>query len=412
MQLIRQPYNEIRAGDWLLDRLVDGSCARMQIAVAFVQVSGIVRLETALRHYLEKGGTARFVVGVDRNGTSYDGLRQLLSVVGANGEVWVLHNPNRREQPIFHPKTYLFESDDRAEVMIGSNNLTKGGLFTNYEASIALSLRADQPEEASLWAELRSAFDEWCAASPICLRLDDSILSTLLAEGLVQTEANTRISQTVAGRGASDVNSSTSIFKGVLVRSAPKSQRRARLGSRLAEPTEVGETEGQVVPVIDVTRAPVPTWFGVTALYGDLPMQGSSYEIRITKGIRDAGKSFWGWRDLFEYDAARGQYTRRVRLEHKGEVINAYLKDFPAHKPSGTKASADFRIGSIRPIVQSLKEENDLIIFEQTALPDADYRVTVVSRQDRRYPSLLAEFQQSNRARSPKTGTYRKYRYG
>ena len=43
----------------------------------------------------------------------------------------VFHNPLPHT---FHPKLYLFKSDDHAEMVMGSGNLTEGGLYTNYEA--------------------------------------------------------------------------------------------------------------------------------------------------------------------------------------------------------------------------------------------------------------------------------------
>jgi len=162
---------------------------------------------------------------------------------------------------------------------------------------------------------------------------------------------------------------------------------------------------------IEGPEFPTQRWFGITVLEGDLPQAGSSNEIRITKGIRDQNPHFWGWDEFFSHDPTTGQYTRNVRILFNGEPINAYLKDFPAQKPDGTKASADFRLGAIAPIVKALQNEDDLVILELSESPNFDFVAHVIPIDDSRYETLADGLIQHTRAKSSHTGTYKKFKY-
>ncbi len=90
--------------------------------------------------------------------------------------------------------------------------------------------------------------------------------------------------------------------------------------------------------------------------------------------------------------------------------MNAYLLDFPGKKPDGTKASADFRLGSIAPIVADLKEEDDLIVLSLSTDPAVDYVARVVRVGQAEHEQLMNGMQVYARSRS-QNGTYRKFRY-
>jgi HKD family nuclease len=44
---------------------------------------------------------------------------------------------------MFHPKVYFFDLGERAEVFLGSANLTNGGLFKNIECGVFLNGEVD-----------------------------------------------------------------------------------------------------------------------------------------------------------------------------------------------------------------------------------------------------------------------------
>lgn len=67
---------------------------------------------------------------------------------------------------VFHPKLYLFRSEDRWEALIGSANLTSGALSTNSEAMLLIGGAGDDP--TSVRDEIVSLIDRyWEMAKPI-----------------------------------------------------------------------------------------------------------------------------------------------------------------------------------------------------------------------------------------------------
>jgi len=67
---------------------------------------------------------------------------------------------------VFHPKLYLFRSEDRWEALIGSANLTSGALSTNSEAMLLIGGVGDDP--TSVRDEIVSLIDRyWEMAKPI-----------------------------------------------------------------------------------------------------------------------------------------------------------------------------------------------------------------------------------------------------
>ena len=142
MRFIHQPGIGARLGDYLREQLQDKRWNEFRAAIAFIKYTGVRYIERKLSEFGERG-KANIIVGIDQRGTSYDGLMGLLNCVGENGEVWVFHNEN---QSTFHPKVYVFSDKDEAEIVVGSGNMTEGGLFTNYEASLALQLDFSAPK--------------------------------------------------------------------------------------------------------------------------------------------------------------------------------------------------------------------------------------------------------------------------
>jgi hypothetical protein len=91
----------------------------------------------------------------------------------------------------FHPKVYLLRWTDRAEIIVGSNNLTDGGLYRNYEASsrTLYTLPADQDALDKALFELKRFLRP---AGPVAALLTPSYLDSLLALPEIPSEASAR----------------------------------------------------------------------------------------------------------------------------------------------------------------------------------------------------------------------------
>jgi HKD family nuclease len=73
------------------------------------------------------------VVGINERGTTVEGLLRLLDVA-TTLKVFFKH-----PRQTFHPKLYWFEggtAGDSTTAIIGAATLIRGGLFTNFEASL------------------------------------------------------------------------------------------------------------------------------------------------------------------------------------------------------------------------------------------------------------------------------------
>ena len=186
--LLLQPHRD-RLGEVLNFRLQDPRWTTFRAAVAFVKRSGVIHIADSLRAFAQRGHI-RMTVGVSMGGTSVEGLASLIECVGARGEVCVFHNENG---PTFHPKMYVFSNDRNAEVIIGSGNLTRGGLFDNYEASIALALDLAHADDRALLTSIEAVLDAYADRVPgTAVVLSKATLKSLRTAGYVVPEAQMR----------------------------------------------------------------------------------------------------------------------------------------------------------------------------------------------------------------------------
>ena len=111
------------------------------LCLAFVRKSGVERII----HQLPAQKTKLFV-GVRNGVTSVQGIFSLLK-----GGIVPFAVDTASSQTIFHPKIYTAYNKKQAQVIIGSANLTLGGLNRNVEASAHIRLhREKQSDEAFL----------------------------------------------------------------------------------------------------------------------------------------------------------------------------------------------------------------------------------------------------------------------
>lgn len=415
MQFITQPFGAVRLGEFLLAHFADPQWTSFRAAIAFVKRSGTSFVREPL---LAFSGQAeiRISVGVDLNGTSREGLTDLLGATQA-GQVFVYRNNG---PSTFHPKVYVFKCAQRADVLVGSGNLTRGGLFTNYEASLAVSLNLADAEDSAFMQAVEEVLDTWSQPQAgTCYVLTTELIEQLVAEGLVRTEAELQAAQQAAaqqppaippapagGTTAQEPIPATPapLFVSVAVPLPPPIQ-----GQAPALPAIVPALEEETASATS-TEAEGPL-FIISILTRDLPMENSSPEISITKYIRDVQPGFWGWPSEFAGPDDRGQSRRgNIRIRYGNTVCNAYLQQYPDQKPDGTKASADFRLGAIGPIVTDLQQEDDLVLLAPSNEPNIDYVANVVRVGSAEHEALLNGMQVYARSRSA-SGTYRKYRY-
>ena len=143
MKIMNQPFNG-QLGNQLIELLRSQHFHTVNIAVAFARNSGVLRIKDPLVNFRERGGLVNAYVGVDSGVTSYEALTALLICTDS---LSVVHFENDQT---FHPKIYQFLGNEKSLIIIGSHNLTGGGLWTNCESSAHFSMDMSNPDDIEI----------------------------------------------------------------------------------------------------------------------------------------------------------------------------------------------------------------------------------------------------------------------
>jgi PLD-like domain len=146
------------------------------MVVAWAKRSGLARATDELNTIRGRGGTVAAIVGVSEGGATEQGLRMLIE---HTDEAYVFHDRRRT----FHPKVYLAESGDHAMLLVGSHNLTAGGLAWNYEAGLWVDLNLTLDADRTIRDDAVGYFDQLRSDTDVCKRLDTTSLQAMLADG-------------------------------------------------------------------------------------------------------------------------------------------------------------------------------------------------------------------------------------
>jgi len=119
----------------------------VKIAVAFLSRSGLDRVGPSLQKVLQTGGSVEFLVGMDAAITEPQALWHLYEMSqGSKVALYCYTDPAAAS--LYHPKLYLMRNDADVVAIVGSSNLTQGGLEDNVEVNVVI--------EATLEAEIVS----------------------------------------------------------------------------------------------------------------------------------------------------------------------------------------------------------------------------------------------------------------
>lgn len=97
----------------------------IKVIIAFLTEGGL--------NWLPKGNfqNVEFIVGIDLGITTPEALKTLQ---GEGADVRIFAEPGK----LFHPKAIYFKSSEDETLIVGSNNLTSGGIASNHEVSISI----------------------------------------------------------------------------------------------------------------------------------------------------------------------------------------------------------------------------------------------------------------------------------
>ncbi len=187
LQLLGQGYeleSKYSVGKQLMKFLLDTNFHSFIGISAFASQSGInglgefiIEAKNHLQHIV-------IIVGVDQKATSKEALEALLAL---KIDAFVFYQPS---STIFHPKIYLFEGEEKSELIVGSSNLTTYGLFSNVEASVLVSVDNSNDLERNIIEQVKAYFNQlFDYSDPNLQRLTQELINLLLEQDVIQTEA-------------------------------------------------------------------------------------------------------------------------------------------------------------------------------------------------------------------------------
>ena len=124
-------------GNIINQELQNAQSAR--IAIAFLKYSGIKVIEKSLDQCLKNNGSVEIIAGLDFKTTDPQSMHYLIQLQKStpNLKFYCYGDKDANKNNIvFHPKIYLFQGKRETTGIVGSANLTGGGLMTNFEANV------------------------------------------------------------------------------------------------------------------------------------------------------------------------------------------------------------------------------------------------------------------------------------
>ena len=373
----------IGPGQPIINQIKDASIrhsgGRARVAVAWAREEGVSWLLDAIEHRIPD---THVLVGLNNRGTTVEALLRLLQHP-CTLSVFYKHSAQT-----FHPKMYWFSGGsagpNSATLIVGSSNITPGGLLSNFEASIIVELVAPaNPDEEAFLSSVQSVWDS-LIAPPYCHPVANvDYIQKLYDSRYLVCEHQVRRERRRTGR--------TEQPQGDLPTSPP--QRSRRVFPAIVVPFPLTrETPGDVAPdTLDPEGStPLPDRFFVRTLTANDVMKlnclrPGTFEPDLGETARDRYPAFWGWPDMY------AQVTRRLtRLERQvqarlfssttpvaGRAINVMLWFREARV--GHAAEHRFRPGPIDVVRQSvppLFDTSSLLVVEQAPL-DVGYGYVV-----------------------------------
>jgi len=150
-----------------LDRIKENlrRCKAFYFSVSFIKKAGLVLLFKDIEAAVERGCTGRIITSTYQNFTDIESLKSFWGLMTRHGD-FECHLDyecfyNEQYSPFgFHSKGYLFEFDNRYELVVGSSNITRYALLKNIEWDIAISDSSPTNAYIQARSEFQSLWDK------------------------------------------------------------------------------------------------------------------------------------------------------------------------------------------------------------------------------------------------------------
>ncbi len=181
MLMLNQPFNG-QLGNLLIDKMQQ-DYNRLVVFSAFAKNSGVLRLKPAMEQFKANGGHISAFIGVDAHGTSYEAVLNLFEICD---ELYIVHSESGATT--FHSKVYMLSNDSGEKWMaVGSNNLTGGGLWTNFESATCFDVDVSLQNCPIAFEQLIAKYQDPNYACSMLIQSQED-LDNLLAEDYLRRE--------------------------------------------------------------------------------------------------------------------------------------------------------------------------------------------------------------------------------
>ena len=131
------------------------NCTKFYINVAFISYSGLQILLDILKAAKQKGIKGKVITSTYLNFTDPKALYKLRSFDNIELRIFVA-----KANLGFHPKSYIFEYENKTKVIIGSSNITQSALKSNIEWNVSTTDNEDSNYISSTVSEFESIWNK------------------------------------------------------------------------------------------------------------------------------------------------------------------------------------------------------------------------------------------------------------
>ena len=177
--IINQPYTNC-IGYEIINNLQSNDFNEFKFIVAYAKTSGVNRILPYMKYFKNHGGTIKGIIGIDQYNTSFEAIESLYKICD---ELYIFHSESLTQT--FHPKMYFFINNNYSWYSIGSNNMTAGGLFSNYELSCINISKTNAPP----FKLLEQTFIQYSDTTSSCCKLvNEELINRLLTNNYIKKE--------------------------------------------------------------------------------------------------------------------------------------------------------------------------------------------------------------------------------
>lgn len=144
-------------------------CNEFRAATAFLTDGGYYMLSEDILRLVSRGGKIRIIVGLENAFTDYNAILEFATLVG-DCRCKMFKSSLENQETSFHPKIYIFSRSHEKRAILGSSNLTRGGMTTNIEANMYFD---ESRFNTSVVKQIDSFFD-WLWIRPNAMAVEDN----------------------------------------------------------------------------------------------------------------------------------------------------------------------------------------------------------------------------------------------